>query len=54
MTIKVYDAPPHSLKDSNVSSKVKTTEEKRIEEHSLAYNTLGVEGCVGTLGCGQG
>ncbi len=54
MTIKVYDAPPHSLKDSNVSSKVKTTEEKRIEKHSLAYNTLGVEGRVGTLGCGQG
>jgi hypothetical protein len=54
MTIKVCDGPPHSLKDSNVSSKVKTTKEKRIEEQSLAYNTLGAEGRVGIMGCGLG
>jgi hypothetical protein len=38
------DAPPNSLKDSNVNVKVKTIEEKRIEVHSLAHNTSGVRG----------
>jgi len=38
------DAPPNSLKDSNVNLKVKTTEEKGIEVHSLAHNTSRVRG----------
>jgi hypothetical protein len=45
-TLKIFlnecDAPPNSLKDSNVSLKVKTTKE-RIGVHSLVYNTLGVK-----------
>ncbi len=45
-------APPQSLKDSNVNSKVKTT--KGVGVHSLFRNTLGVEGCVGALGWGLG
>jgi hypothetical protein len=44
ITIRVCDAPPHSLKDSNASSKAKITKEERIEVHSLIGNTLGVEG----------
>ncbi len=43
--------PPHSLKDSNVSLKMKTTKEG-IEVRSLAYNILKVEGCVGAPGWG--
>jgi len=46
------DAPPHSLKDSNVSLKVKTTEEERIGVRSLTHNTSRVEGCVEALGWG--
>ncbi len=41
-----YDAPPHSLKDLNVSSKVKTMKEEGIEVCSLTHNISGVEGCV--------
>jgi hypothetical protein len=40
------DAPPHFLKDSNASLKVKTTE-KGVTICSLVCNTLGVEGRVG-------
>jgi hypothetical protein len=39
------DAPPHSLKNSNVNPKVKM-EEKGIGVHSLARSTLEVERCV--------
>jgi hypothetical protein len=46
------DAPPRSLKDSNVNPKVKTMEEVGV--HSLAHNTLGVKGRVGTSGWGLG
>ncbi len=42
ISYKTVDAPPHSLKDSNVNPKVKTTE--RVGVQSLARNTLGVEG----------
>jgi len=44
--IKMNDAPPHSLKDSNVSSKMKIMKEERVVIHSLAWSTLGVEGSV--------
>jgi len=37
------DAPPNSLKDSNVSSKVKTTEEEEVGVCSLTCNILGVK-----------
>jgi hypothetical protein len=37
------DAPPNSLKDSNVSSKIKITEEK-IRVCFLTHNILGVRG----------
>jgi hypothetical protein len=37
----VFDAPPHSLKDSNVSPKVETTKEKQVGVHSLTHSTLG-------------
>jgi hypothetical protein len=37
------DAPPNSLKNSNVNLKEKTTEEKGVEVHSLTHNTLGVK-----------
>jgi len=43
------DAPPHSLKDSNASSKVKTMKEKKIGVCFLARNTLKIEGRVGAL-----
>jgi tRNA U55 pseudouridine synthase TruB len=48
------DAPPQSLKDSNASLKVKTTEKKGVEVRSLARNISRVKGCVGTLGWGLG
>ncbi len=54
ITIKVYDALPHSLKDSNVSLKVKRTEKERIEICSLIRNTSRVEGHVGAPRCGLG
>jgi hypothetical protein len=43
----IDDAPPHSLKDSNVNPKMKTTEEEGIGVRSLIHNTLKVEGCAG-------
>ncbi len=49
-----FDAPPHSLKDSNASPKVKTMEEKGARLHSLVHNTLGVEGHARVLGWGLG
>jgi len=48
------DAPPHSLKGSNVNWKVKTTKEEGVGVCSLAYDTLGVKGCVGAPGWGFG
>jgi len=38
------NTPPSSLMDSNVSRKVKTSKGEGIGAHSLARNTLGVEG----------
>jgi hypothetical protein len=38
------DAFPNSLKDSNVSSKVKTNEEKEVGIHSLVCSISGVKG----------
>jgi hypothetical protein len=48
-----YDAPPHSLKDSNASPKVKTVD-KRIGIRSVARNILGVEGRAETPRWGLG
>jgi hypothetical protein len=45
------DAPPHSLKDSNVNPKMKGVEEV-VGVHSLACSTLNVKKCVGALGWG--
>jgi hypothetical protein len=36
--------------DSITSPKVKIMEEEEVGAHSLAYNTLGVKGCVGAPG----
>jgi hypothetical protein len=44
------EAHPSSLMDSIASPKVKITKGEGIGAHSLAHNTLGVEGCVGALG----
>jgi hypothetical protein len=49
-----FDAPPHSLKDSNANPKVETTKEKRVRVCSLARNISRIEGCVGALGWGLG
>jgi hypothetical protein len=49
----VVDAPSNFLKDSNVSTKVKTIE-KRVGVRSLTHNGLGSEGRAGTLGWGLG
>ncbi len=46
------DAPPHSLKDSNASLKVKAEEEEGIGVHSLTRNILWAERSVETLGWG--
>ncbi len=40
----IFDSPPHSLKDSNASLKVKTMEGVKV--CSLTCNILGVEGYV--------
>jgi len=48
------DVPSHSLKDSCVNPKMKTMKEEKIGLCSLARNTLGVEGRVGTPGWGLG
>jgi hypothetical protein len=47
------DTPLNSLKDSNASLKMETTEE-RIRVCSLACNTLGVRGATGVSGWGLG
>jgi hypothetical protein len=49
-----FNTPPHSLKDSNVSLKVKTMKEKKVGVYSLACSTSGVKGYVGALGWGLG
>ncbi len=46
------NTPPHSLKDSNASPKVKTT--KGVRVHSLACNTSELKGHVRVLGWGLG
>ncbi len=48
------NAPPHSLKDSNASPKVKTTKEEGITVCSLTYSILGVEGHLRALKWGLG
>ncbi len=48
------DAPPNSLKDSNVNPKVKIMEEKGVRIHCLACNTFGVKGMSRALGWGLG
>jgi hypothetical protein len=45
----MIDAPPHSLKDSNVNAKVEIAEEEKVGVHSLTRNILRVEGHVGAL-----
>jgi hypothetical protein len=50
----IIDAPPHSLKDSNVNLKMKTMEKEGIGVCSLVHNTLKVERCVKALGWGLG
>ncbi len=47
--IYIWFTPPSSLMDSTTNPKVKIVEEG-VGACSLAYNTLGVEGCVGALG----
>jgi hypothetical protein len=47
------DPPPHSLKDSNVSLKLKTME-KEVEVRSLACSISGVKGHFGAPGWGLG
>jgi len=42
---------PHSLKDSNANSKMKTTKEG-VGVHSLVHNTLGIKGHARALGLG--
>jgi hypothetical protein len=46
------DAPPHSLKDSNESLKMKIMEEEWVRVCSLTHNILGVKGRVGAPGWG--
>ncbi len=48
------DTPPHSLKDSIVSAKVKTMEGRGIEVRFLTRSISGVKGCVGAQGWGLG
>ncbi len=43
------DTSPHSLKDSNMSPKVKIMEEEGVEVCSLTRRISGVEGHVGAL-----
>jgi hypothetical protein len=43
------DAPPHSLKNSNASPKMKTTKEKGIGVHFLMHNISKVEGYARAL-----
>jgi hypothetical protein len=48
--LRNIDAPSSSLMDSTTSPKVKKVEGEGIRAHSLARNTLGVEGRVGVSG----
>jgi hypothetical protein len=48
-----FNAPPHSLENSNVNSKVKIME-KRVGVCSLAHNTSRVKGCARALRWGLG
>jgi hypothetical protein len=50
----IHDAPLHSLKNSNVNPKVKTTKEEGIGVRSLTPSTLRVKGHVGASGWGLG
>jgi hypothetical protein len=45
-----FETIPHSLKDSNVNSKMETMEEKRVGVRSLVRNTSKVEGQAKALG----
>ncbi len=45
LTSMCFDAPPNSLKNSNVNPKVKITEGVRVR--SLTHNILGVKGHIG-------
>jgi len=47
-----YDAPPHSLKDSNASPKMKTMKKEGVAVRSLVRNTLGVKRHAKPLGWG--
>jgi hypothetical protein len=51
MAMKVYDTPPNSLKDSNASPKVKTTQGVRV--CSLSCSTLGVRRAYWNSGMGN-
>jgi hypothetical protein len=46
--LTIIDAPPHSLKDSNVNLKMNTTGKERVEVRSLVCSTSGIEGHVRT------
>jgi len=46
------DAPPNSLKNSNVNLKVKIAKKKRVGVHSLVRNTSGVRGACWSFGMG--
>ncbi len=50
LLVWAYDTSVSSLMDSIMNSKVKTFEGKGVGAHSLAHNTLGVEGHVGASG----
>ncbi len=52
--VVVIDAPPHSLKDSNASPQVETTEKEIVRVCTLTYNISGVEGRAEALGWGLG
>jgi hypothetical protein len=45
----LYDAPPNSLRDPKISSKVKPQKKKGVDAHSLIHNTFGVGGHVKAL-----
>jgi len=48
------DAPPQSLKDSNASPKVETSEKRKVGVHFLVCNILGVKRHAGASGWGLG
>jgi hypothetical protein len=48
----VNDAPPNSLKDSNVNLKMETMEEKRVRVHSLACSISKVKMACQNFGIG--